>query len=137
MTKPLAYWCGSFRAPTPAGIAANIARARVWANAINRTGLVRVVLPHNCSAGLEASLPEDEWVEFTLDLSRVCAGILLDPLWSASVGSVGEQADAVAEGRPWVICQSIATVEDSVRALLAEINQRRADRDIFSAQVAP
>lgn len=124
--KPLVYWAG----PYSGDVENNIRRAQLWACAINRTGLVYAVLPHVFSHGIEASLSEADWREMTLELSRRCDGLLMDPAFHESDGSVGEFNAAIVEHRPVVIAQSIEKIEDSVRALLIEIEGFRALRRV-------
>ncbi len=114
----LLYWASAYTAETPEGVQANIRNAQLWASAINRTGLAYCITPHLVSFGIEASLTEKDWIKCTLELSRRCDGLLLSPNWTKSRGSVGEQYAAQLEGRPWVVCESLATVERSVRQLL-------------------
>ena len=122
----LAYWAGRFRASTPEGVERNIERARIWAMAVNRTGRVQVVLPHNASTGIEASLTEEQWVDFTRELSRRCDGMIMDPEYASSPGSVGEYEQAQRDGLPVVVAQSLAKIETSVRELVREIEHVEA-----------
>lgn len=130
--KPLVYWAGPYtavpsrRTAILGDVKSNVQRAQRWASEINLTGLVYVVLPHVCSYGIEPSLSEEDWRAMTLELSRRCEGILLDPLWRHSDGSVGEQALCLAEDRPIVECTTLFHVRDSVRFLVDEIEHRRA-----------
>lgn len=124
--KPSVYLAGAFTSSTPEGVAFNKCRARMWANAANRTGLIRIVLPHNASEGIDASLSETDWIELTEWLRSKCDGTIMMPGWQSSPGSCKEYDAALAQGQAVVIADTLDTVNDTVVALLNEIEYRAA-----------
>lgn len=120
------YVAGNYTATATRTVEQNVAIAREWAAAINRTGLAWALLPHNVSTGIEDSLSEKEWIAFTLELCRRNGdGLFLLPDWAGSDGSVGEWRDVAERKVPWVVGYSLTSVEASVRTLNMEIAERR------------
>lgn len=120
-----AYLAGKYRASTPEGVEHNIRVARVWGNAVNRTGLAWALVPHNCSEGMQASLTEEGWLAYTAAFARRSDGLIMLPAWTESDGSIGEHNDAVTEGRPWVLATTLAAIDHTVRALVEQVERRR------------
>jgi hypothetical protein len=123
--KPTLYLAAPFSARNGRTVLDNVRVAQFWGAAIFRTGLVYVLVPHNASAGMEVALTEVEWIEFTKDLMRRCDGVIFVPGWSESDGCIGEFNECGLIGLPWVTATTLAEVEDTVRALVAKIEDAK------------
>lgn len=127
---PIIYCAGAFFGSedptlgiTPA-VRANIERARQWGAAINRTGLAYALVPHQLSEGMELSLTEEHWAQFTLQLVRISHAMFLIPGWTESKNTAKEWAEAKRLGLPWEISHSRSDLIDAtpiVQAILKEL----------------
>ena len=93
------YLAGPYRAPTPIGVAWNVARAEAAGRAITALGH-RVIVPHSLSKPLDPDNRRGDqwWLDMTMDLLERCDAIVTMPdLWQ-SEGSVAEVARAADLG---------------------------------------
>lgn len=93
------YVAGPFRAKTPWGIEQNIREAETLALEVARIGAVPLC-PHTMYRFYQESLPDEFWLEATLELLRRCDAIVLSPRWRESTGSKGEREEALRLGLP-------------------------------------
>ena len=92
------YTAGPYRAATPEGVQANIARAAQYAGAILRRGHTPLC-PHTMTAGYDyPDVPPAVYLATDLDLLRKCHAIFLLPGWEDSFGSRAELREAQALG---------------------------------------
>lgn len=123
---PLIYLAAPFSSRNGRTVLDNVRVAQFWGAAIFRTGLAGVLVPHNVSAGMESALDEAGWLAFTQELMRRCDGVVFAPGWSESNGCVGEYNECGRLDLPWVTASRLVDIEDTVRALVADIQHHRA-----------
>lgn len=97
--KPWVYVISNYRNDDPAKVQDNIRVAREQAEAINATGLAWAVCPHNFGTGFESSLPDEQWLDFTMSILEVCQGTR-DTYQANQDGCVNERARANELGIP-------------------------------------
>lgn len=91
----LVYIAGPFTAPTPEGIAANIARATEMALHVAESGCMPVCPHSNTSDPRFLGLQDAAfWYAGTLALMRVCDAIALTDDWQSSDGACREVIEA-------------------------------------------
>lgn len=93
------YIAGPFRGPDAWAIARNVRNAEIMIPIIGRLGLVPVC-PHTMYSNMQGALPDEFWLEATLELLEVCDAIFLCEGWMQSEGSKGEAARAEELGMP-------------------------------------
>jgi Domain of unknown function (DUF4406) len=91
------YIAGPFRAPTHWGIVLNVRQAEVWALEVWKLGGV-AICPHLNTANFQGALPDEAWLDGTLEMLRRCDAIFLIPGWEASAGARGEREEAERRG---------------------------------------
>lgn len=98
----LIYIAGPYTAPTAAGRAANIQRAREVADRVNRLGAGRclAMVPHFLGSGIEDSLSDEQWYPATMEVMRRCDAVVLTEKWEGSKGAGDERAEAERRGLP-------------------------------------
>lgn len=92
---PAVYVAGPYRNRSRAGVELNIQCAR-------RVGLLAAlkgwtpIIPHANTGHLDdaCDLPEQYWLDATLELMRRCDAVVLCPGWQHSSGTLGEVAEA-------------------------------------------
>ena len=99
---PVVYVAGPYRARSRPGVDLNI-------NAARQTGLHcchkgwSPIIPHANTGGLDEvdpSIPDEFWLEATLELMRRCDAVVLCPGYARSVGTVSEMIEARRLGIP-------------------------------------
>ena len=95
------YIAGPFRSDTPLGLRQNIEAARDVGAAVAQAGHTPVI-PHTMYADFDRLLPDQFWIDATLDLLSTCPMLVLCPGWRASQGSIGELRRAQADRKPVV-----------------------------------
>lgn len=95
----LVYIAGPYRAATPAGVSANIERARLRAADALRAGHAPIT-PHQLSRGNESVLTEEDWQALLLVVLRVCEEVWLVEGWESSEGTWAEVRAALAADLP-------------------------------------
>ena len=98
-TMPLIYVAGPFRAENAYEIEKNIRDAEDIGLAICEYGGVAVI-PHTMYRFFQGALPDEFWLNATLDILRRCDAIAMLPNWKASQGARGEHALAKKLGLP-------------------------------------
>ena len=88
-TKGIIYIIGPYRAPTPDGIDANIAKARIVAERLWREGYT-VICPHLNSARMDGVVADDMFLNGYLRIIVMCDGVYVMEGWEGSVGSTAE-----------------------------------------------
>lgn len=87
------YVAGPFRAASGWSVEQNVRRAEAVGLEVAEEGAVAVV-PHAMYRHFNGVLPDEYWLEATLDLLRACHGVLLVDGWERSVGARGELEEA-------------------------------------------
>lgn len=93
------YVAGPFRAKTPWEIEQNIRDVEALALKIARYGAAPLC-PHSMYRYYQNSLPDEFWMEATLELMRRCDAVVLSLRWKGSAGSKGEREEALRLGLP-------------------------------------
>lgn len=97
MQRKLIYVAGPFRAKTPWGIECNIRNAEEAGLHIALCGDIPVI-PHTMYRFFQDSLPDDFWLDATMDLLKKCDGIYMLKDWKKSTGARAEYEWARANG---------------------------------------
>ncbi len=98
----LVYIAGPYRGKTPQEVELNIASAKQIAKLVARKGYMPVT-PHLNTQGFELiapDLPDEFWLEGTLELMRRCDYVVLAPGWEVSSGTRKEIEIAKSLGIP-------------------------------------
>ena len=93
------YIAGKYRAPSPWGIENNIRAAEVIALEVAKLGAAPLA-PHPMYRYYQGSLPDEFWLQGTLELLRRCDAVMLVPGWEQSTGARGEKVEAERRGMP-------------------------------------
>jgi hypothetical protein len=94
------YIAGKFRGRDSWVIENNIRRAEELSLQVDTLGGVIALCPHTNTRFFQGALPDDFWLEGTLELMRRCDAVLMVPGWEESVGARGEKAEAERRGMP-------------------------------------
>lgn len=89
------YVAGPYRAPTHWGVVQNIRRAEEVGLEVAKLGVMPCV-PHLASGSFGGEMPEEFWLEGTMDLLRRCDAVVLVPGWRESRGTLDELCEAGA-----------------------------------------
>lgn len=95
----LAYVAGPYRAKTVSGIVQNIREAEAIAIELWKMGFA-VLCPHTNTALMDGAMPDETFLEGTLEMMRRCDFVVLTPRWQASRGAIEEKAEAERRGMP-------------------------------------
>ncbi len=93
-TKPLVYVAGKYRGKNAYEIECNIREAEAAGLHLARVAGVVPVIVHSMYRFFQGTLPDDFWLNGTLDILRVCNGIFMLRDWENSSGSKAEHAEA-------------------------------------------
>lgn len=93
------YIAGPFRGPDAWAIARNVRNAENLIPIIGQAGGIPVC-PHTMYANMQGALPDEFWLQATLELLEVCDAIYLCEGWQQSAGSRGEAARACEMAMP-------------------------------------
>lgn len=93
------YIAGPFRAKTPWGIEQNIRRAEVLSLRVAKLGAMPLC-PHTNTRNFEGEMPDQFWLDGTLELMAKCDAVILVEGWRNSEGSMGEVKKANELGIP-------------------------------------
>lgn len=97
----LLYLAGPYSAPTPEGVAANVAAAVAEAKKIAaRFPGIFPVVPHTFSGGGGWGQSYRWWIDGTLEVMRRCDAVLMLPGWARSKGAQEELREAERLGKP-------------------------------------
>jgi hypothetical protein len=92
------YVAGPFRGKDAWEIEQNVRRAEEYGWELAALGAVPVI-PHTMFRYFHGSLPDQFWLDATLEILKRCDAILLLPGWTSSEGSIGEHAQAKRAGQ--------------------------------------
>ena len=121
---PLIYIAGPFTGPTAWDIAENVRKAERWGLEVAHAGGMPVI-PHANTHLFHGQLTSDFWYAGTLQLLRVCQGIVLIPEWRDSKGARAEQEEA----RRWEIPSWDPTDSDTpLRQFVEQCSRRDVQR---------
>ena len=87
------YIAGPFRAPTAWGIAENIRQAERLGLEVAKLGLMPLI-PHANTAHFHGELPDEFFLDGTMELLRRSDAVMLLPDWERSSGARAEVAEA-------------------------------------------
>lgn len=73
--KPRIYVCAPYSAGRSFDVRRNVIRAQEAAAEIHATQLAWAVVPHNMGAGIQDTLPEYEWYDYTLAEMATCHAV--------------------------------------------------------------
>jgi hypothetical protein len=90
----VAYIAGKYRAQTEWELVQNIRLAEHYALKYAALGYA-VVCPHKNSAHFGGTLPDQYWLDSTMELLRRCDVVVMIPGWRRSEGALAEHAEAV------------------------------------------
>jgi hypothetical protein len=93
------YIAGPFRGVSAWLVECNVREAEALALRVAQLGAVPVC-PHAMYRFYDRTLPDQFWLEATLDLLRVCHAIVLTKRWEESSGARAEEAEARRLGLP-------------------------------------
>lgn len=93
------YIAGPFRARTSWGIAENIRAAERLGLEVARNGMMPLI-PHANTAHFHGELPDQFFLNGTMELLRRCDAVMLTPNWAVSSGARGEVDEAERLGIP-------------------------------------
>lgn len=93
------YIAGPFRGATPWAVECNVREAEVLALQVAQLGAVPVC-PHTMTRFFDKTLPDQFWIEATLELLRMCQAVVFTPRWESSSGARGEEVEARRLGLP-------------------------------------
>ena len=122
LRREVAYIAGPYRAPTPAGIWANIMKARDVALDLWRMG-IPAICPHTNTMLFDGARPDEDWLAGDLEILRRCDLVVLVPGWRESAGARAEVAEARRLGIPvyeWVGPGELRPLEDKADARTAQ-----------------
>lgn len=103
---PVVYVAGPYRAKTVQGIELNIQSARRVGIEAARRGWSPII-PHANTGHMDQvapELPDEFWLEATLETMRRCDAVVLCPGWARSTGTLGEIEEAKRLGLPIYEC---------------------------------
>jgi len=106
------YVAGRFRAATHWGIVQNVRAAEAVALEVWRAGAA-AICPHLNTANFQGALPDEAWLDGTLELLRRCDAVMLVEGWSASAGTRAELREAQARMMP--VFEAIGNLRDWLR----------------------
>ena len=99
MTMRRVYIAGPFRASSAWLVECNVREAEALSFQVAMLGAVPVC-PHSMYRFFDRTLPDQFWLEATLELLRACSAVVFTDRWEASQGARGEEAEARRLGLP-------------------------------------
>lgn len=96
---PVIYLAGRYRAAAEWDVYANIHEARLLGMEVARLGACPLI-PQSNTAFMGGTLPDQFWLDATLELLRRCDAVLCVWNWQASEGAKGEVEEAKRIGLP-------------------------------------
>lgn len=107
MPIPVIYIAGPYRAATRAAVELNIQVARKLGALACLKGWMPII-PHANTAHLDeiAALPDEFWLDGTLELMRRADAVLLCPGWERSTGTLAEMSAARLQGLPMFLSEN-------------------------------
>ncbi len=98
--RMLVYIAGPFRAATPWGVESNVRIAEIVALEIAKLGHIPVCV-HSMYRHFDKSLPDEFWLEATIEILRACDAICMVGDWKKSVGAQAELDEAKRLEKLW------------------------------------
>jgi hypothetical protein len=95
----LIYVAGPFRGPNSWVIECNVREAETMALEVARMGAVPLC-PHSMTRFFQGTLPDEYWLEATLEMLRKCDAVVFTARWSQSAGARAENEEAKRLGLP-------------------------------------
>ena len=93
----LVYVAGPYRSSTEEGLYQNIQTAREYAKKLWQAGYA-VICPHSNTAFMGGVMPDEVFLDGTLEMLKRCDHIFMLPRWNESSGARAEKEFADAHG---------------------------------------
>lgn len=121
------YVAGPYRAGSAWYVEQNVRRAEMVSYYIWASGHV-AICPHTNTRFFDGSLPDQVFVDGTLEMMRRCDAVIVLPNHEGSVGTRGEIAEAERLGMPVALLRGLdpLQVKDALRAIEETIEARGA-----------
>jgi nucleoside 2-deoxyribosyltransferase len=112
------YIAGPFRAIHAWAVAQNVSRAEIVAYEVFANGHA-ALCPHTNTRHFDGSLPDQIFIDGTLELMRRCDAVIVLPNYTRSQGTRGEIAEAERLEKPiqYLECITPAEVAKAVREI--------------------
>jgi len=96
---PIIYVAGPYRAANADGIQRNIDKARAVGLRLPAFGWIPLI-PHSNLAHFDSDcpLPDEFWLDGTMELMRRCDAVLMMDGWESSSGAIAERDEALRLG---------------------------------------
>ena len=119
------YIAGPFRGPHAWAIAQNVHRAECVAYKVFESGHV-ALCPHTNTRHFDSSLPDQIFIDGTLELMRRCDAVIVLPNYLNSQGTVGEIAEAHKLGMPVAFLYGL--LPGQIKAALFDVERGLAQK---------
>lgn len=119
------YIAGPFRGAHAWAIAQNVSRAEIVAYEVFANGHA-ALCPHTNTRHFDGSLPDQVFIDGTLELMRRCDAVIVLPNYTRSQGTKGEIAEAERLGKPitYLECITPRDVAGAVREIETALTAR-------------
>lgn len=122
------YIAGPFRGAHAWAVAQNVHRAECVAYQVFESGHV-ALCPHTNTRHFDSSLPDQVFIDGTLELMRRCDAVIVLPGWQKSQGTLGEIEEATRLGMPVAYLDDCdGDVGQAVKFIEAESDPNRVVR---------
>lgn len=123
------YVAGPFRGAHAWAVEQNVRRAEAVAYEVFAAGHV-ALCPHTNTRFFDGSLPDQIFIDGTLELMRRCDAVIVLPNYARSQGTRGEIAEAERLGKPVAYLNEIASrdVSDAVRNIEIVLMERAREQ---------
>jgi len=110
------YVAGPFRGPHAWAIEQNVRRAEAVAYEVFAAGHV-ALCPHTNTRFFDGALPDQVFIDGTLELMRRCDAVLVLPNWEQSMGTTGEILAAAEIPMPVIFLDEHSSVSSALKSL--------------------